>query len=290
LQIVELPGLATEDGLKTAEVAAGVDYELPNTYSALQALARNQVVEQVPGKDPQRWRLVRRYRAVSRTYAQLAELINAGEWTTAGDVSIAARGDVRAAGSVAAAKLSPRIVADERPAADQVEQLVADGVVVLSSGQPDPRQRVSWSELGRRAAAAKERRTRMAKGTLNYLQVPAIDLDESATFYEEVFGWQINRSPSVAQSSDEPQSGYVGFVDSSGQVGGEFVLGREPSREPGLLPSILVDSIDTTLDEVVKHGGEMVRPRTPIVEGTDWQAMFRDPAGNAMALFESAQS
>src|SRR5687768_4394103 len=61
LQIVELPGLATEDGLKTAEVAAGVGYELPNTYSALQALARNQVVEQVPGKEPQRWRLVRRY-------------------------------------------------------------------------------------------------------------------------------------------------------------------------------------------------------------------------------------
>jgi predicted enzyme related to lactoylglutathione lyase len=130
----------------------------------------------------------------------------------------------------------------------------------------------------------------MAKGTLNYLQVPAIDLDESASFYEEVFGWQINRSPSVARTSDEPQTGYVGFVDSSGQVGGEFVLGREPSREPGLLPSILVDSIDTTLDEVVTHGGEVVRPRTPIVEGTDWQAMFRDPAGNAMALFESVQS
>ena len=289
LQIVELTALTTEEGLKTADIAAAIGYELPNTYSALQALARNQVVEQVPGKEPQHWRLVRRYRQVSRSYAEMAELVRPGDWTTAGDVSIAVRGDLRARNAIAAAQLSQRVLPTERPSDDAVEHLLRDGVTLLPSGEADPRERVTWEELSRRSVAAKERRSRMTRGTLNYLQIPATDLDASATFYEDVFGWRINRSPSVAPDSDPPQTAYVGFVDSSGQIGGEFVLGREPSREPGLLPSILVDSIDQTLDAVVEHGGEMVKPRTAIVEGIDWQAMFRDPAGNAMALFESAE-
>jgi predicted enzyme related to lactoylglutathione lyase len=287
-QVVELEGLATEEGLKTADIAAAIGYELPNTYSTLQALVRNQVVEQVPGKDPQHWRLVRRYRAVSQAYAKVAELLQPGEWTTAGDVSVAVRGDIRAATSIIAARLSPRILADDHPPADLIDRLKSDGVSVLPSGEADPRQRIAWNELSRRAAAVQERRSRMAKGTLNYLQVPASDLDASAGFYEQVFGWRINRYPSVAPNNGQPQTGYVGFLDSSGNVGGEFVLGRQPSREPGLLPSILVDDIDDTLSAVVDHGGEVVKPRTAIVEGIDWQAQFRDPGGNVMALFESS--
>jgi predicted enzyme related to lactoylglutathione lyase len=289
LQIVELPGLAEDAGMKTAEIAAAIGYELPNTYSALQALARNQVVEQVPGKEPQHWRLVRRYRATSRAFARVAELVQAGEWTTAGDVSIAVRGDTQAARSVLAARLSYRVLADARVPDEALALLAGEGVAVLDDGRADPRQRVTWDELSRRAQAAEERRTRMAKGTLNYIQVPAEDLDTSASFFEDVFGWRINRYPSPAQTELEPQSGYVGFVDSSGQVGGEFVLGRPPTREPGVLPSIHVDNIDDTLAAVVEHGGEVVKQRTAIVEGADWQAIFRDPAGNAFALYEQAQ-
>ena len=123
VQIVELPGLATEEGLKTADIANAIDYELPNTYSALQALARNQIVEQVPGKEPQHWRLVRRYRLVSRTYAETADLVRPGEWTTAGDVSIAVRGDLRASNAIASARLSHRVLPTERPDVDASAQL-----------------------------------------------------------------------------------------------------------------------------------------------------------------------
>ncbi len=211
--------------MKTAEVAAAIDYELPNTYSALQALACNQVVEQVPGKEPQHWRLVRRYRATSREYARVAELVRPGEWTTAGDVSIAVRGDTRATQSIAAAELSHRVLPDARPSKVAAAALRAEGLTILPTGEADPRQRVSWDELSRRAAADRERRTRMAKGTLNYLHIPAADLETSASFYEEVFGWRINRYPAPGPTADQPQTAYVGFVDSSGQVGGEFVLG-----------------------------------------------------------------
>ncbi len=67
LQIVKLSGLRSEAGMRTSEIATKIDYEVPNTYSTLQALARRGVVEQVPNKEPQRWRLARRFRA-SRPY------------------------------------------------------------------------------------------------------------------------------------------------------------------------------------------------------------------------------
>jgi uncharacterized protein len=265
-QIVELPGLATEAGARTAEIAEAIGYDAPNTYTALQALARSQVVEQVPDSPSQRWRLARRYREANTEFARIAAQLGPDEWATAADISIAVRGDLKAAEAVAGAGLSDRI---------------------LRSPDGDPARRVSWDELVRRAAAAKGRRRTMAKGTLNYLQIPSVDLEESIRFYEGVFGWSVRRHPNV---SDLEQTGYPEFADSTGTNGGGFVLGRPPSREPGLLPCIGVDSIDETLAAVVDLGGEVVKPKTPIVEGVDWEAEFRDPAGNTFGLFESTNA
>ncbi|HEY3057691.1 MAG TPA: VOC family protein [Chloroflexota bacterium] len=267
-QIVEVPGLASLEGMKTADVAAAIGYDVPNTYVALQVLTRYQVVEQVPNKEPQHWRLVRRYRAGARVFARLAGYVQAGEWTTAGDLSIAARGDLRAAEAIARAGLSDRVVAEPAGVAAEMGQ------------------RVGWDELARRAAKAEERRRSMTRAQLNYVQIPALDLDESITFYEEVLGWKVNRHPTVGAVVD--QSAYPEFSDSTGQAGGAFVLGRVPSREPGIMPCIAVDSIAPVLEAVTQFGGEVVKPRTAIVEGTDWEATFRDPAGNAIGLYEQA--
>jgi predicted enzyme related to lactoylglutathione lyase len=50
-----------------------------------------------------------------------------------------------------------------------------------------------------------------------------------------------------------------------------------------------VEVIDETLRAVVDNGGEVATARTPILEGVDWEAAFRDPAGNMIGLYESAQ-
>lgn len=288
-QIVEIPDLAAIAGMKTADIAAAIQYEVPNTYTALQALARSGVVERVPGKEPQHWRLARRYRAGSQAFGQAVTTLRTGEWTTPGDVSIAVRGDVQAASAVGKADLSIRVLTGEPvDGADLRAQLADDGVTLLDDHRPDPLQRVTWDELTRRITAAVTRRRTMTRAILNYLQIPADDLDDSSAFYENVFGWEITRYPSPGQTAD--QTGYVGFTDSSGHNGGEFVVGRPPSRDPGLLPCIAVDSIDDTLAGVVSNGGEVVRPRTAIVAGKDWEATFRDPAGNVLALFEEAST
>lgn len=114
---------------------------------------------------------------------------------------------------------------------------------------------------------------------LCYLEIPALDLRQSLTFYEKVFGWNIRHRDSAHPS----------FDDAAGDVSGAWVTGRQISREPGLLPYIWVDSIDATLTQVTIHGGAVVDPpRLDAPDSTSWIATFRDPAGNTIGLYQES--
>jgi alkylated DNA nucleotide flippase Atl1 len=172
-QIVELPGLVGESGMRTAEIAAAIDYEIPNTYSTLQALARSEVVEQIPNKEPQHWRLARRYRPNAEAFMRIAAHVSRGEWTTYGDISIAVMGDHRGARGVGrAAAVVPsfpnphRVLmqggsishdwkSPEGLGPEECRRLLEEeGVTFDDDGVADPKQRVTWDELMRREAGA----------------------------------------------------------------------------------------------------------------------------------------
>jgi len=114
---------------------------------------------------------------------------------------------------------------------------------------------------------------------LCYLEIPAIDLQQSVLFYEEVFGWNIR-----GRDSSRPS-----FDDATGIVSGAWVTGRAASRDPGLLPYIWVDGIDATLARVASNGGEVVE--TPHLDspGGSWIATVRDPAGNLIGLYQEGE-
>lgn len=118
----------------------------------------------------------------------------------------------------------------------------------------------------------------MTQGKMNWIEIPATDQNESISFYEKVFGWKIDRNESNPE--------YPMFYDGAGS-GGAFVSFRKPSGDSGIVPSIAVPSIDETLDAVSSNGGKVVKGKTDIVEGKDWFAIFEDPAGNHLALYES---
>ena len=48
--------------------------------------------------------------------------------------------------------------------------------------------------------------------------------------------------------------------DTVGEVSGTWVTGRKASTEPGLLISIMVDSVAATVDAIVAQGGKIVQP------------------------------
>jgi hypothetical protein len=113
-----------------------------------------------------------------------------------------------------------------------------------------------------------------ANGKICYLEIPAVDVQRSAKFYSDAFGWQLR----------EHGDGAVAFDDTVGQVSGMWVLGRPPLATPGIVISIMVADIYATIDKIVGLGGEIVRPvRADAPEITAW---FRDPAGNVMGLYQ----
>ena len=103
-EIAELLVAAPDEGWKTGLIAQLVKMDQPNAYLALQALQKQGVVELVPGADPQRWRLLPRYRQRQQIFAA-AGLVQPGEFTTYGDISLVVYGHARggqAVGRVAA--------------------------------------------------------------------------------------------------------------------------------------------------------------------------------------------
>ena len=59
-------------------------------------------------------------------------------------------------------------------------------------------------------------------GHVSYLEIPAVDAEQSAAFYEAVFGWCI-RGRDTGQTS---------FDDRSGGLIGRWETSRPASREP----------------------------------------------------------
>ena len=130
-------------------------------------------------------------------------------------------------------------------------------------------------EQGATRASPDSVEARLARnGGLSYLHIPALDIQQSSTFYERVFGWRVHRR----------DNGRASFDDASGYVSGAWVTEQAIAREPGLLLYIYVDRIDNTLQQVIAEGGEVVR--APYPEGNLWVATFRDPAGNMLGVWQ----
>ena len=118
----------------------------------------------------------------------------------------------------------------------------------------------------------------LSNGKICYIEMPATDINGSASFYQEVFGWQIR------QRGD----GSIAFDDTVGEVSGTWVLGRRPATEPGLLIYIMVDSVATTIETVIANGGTIVQPIG--MDAPEVTARFSDPAGNIIGLYQEPAS
>ncbi len=120
-------------------------------------------------------------------------------------------------------------------------------------------------------------RPTIVNGKVCYIQIPAIDINRSASFYKEVFGWQIRQK----------DDGHIAFHDGV-EVSGTWVQGRKATTEPGLLFYIMVDNINTTIDTIITNGGKIVQPIG--MDAPTITARFSDPAGNVIGLYQETVS
>jgi len=136
---------------------------------------------------------------------------------------------------------------------------------------------LSPDEWGAKVSDATGPYAQKARPSFCYLQIPAVDIEQSVVFYETVFGWNIRRR----------ETGEPSFDDASGNISGAWVTGRKIWREPGLLPYIWVDDIDATVTLAATQGAEIIEdPHPDHPGGTSWIATIHDPAGNVIGLYQ----
>ncbi|MDQ6884170.1 MAG: VOC family protein [Candidatus Dormibacteraeota bacterium] len=111
-------------------------------------------------------------------------------------------------------------------------------------------------------------------GKICYLEIPTTDVKASVNFYTRVFGWQ------TRQRGD----GSTAFDDTVNEVSGTWVLGRPPTTELGLIVYVMVADAKAAVDAIRAAGGQIVKP----VDASSREifAVFRDPAGNVMGIYQ----
>jgi predicted enzyme related to lactoylglutathione lyase len=115
----------------------------------------------------------------------------------------------------------------------------------------------------------------MAHGDITHIDIPVADLGSAAAFYSDLFGWQIAEPPGF--------EGYPMWQAPNGISGGGLAPRSEGFDQPRSY--VEVDSIDDTLEKVRAAGGAVLMEKSPISD-TSWWAIFADPDGNHVGLYE----
>src|ERR1700749_669889 len=114
----------------------------------------------------------------------------------------------------------------------------------------------------------------LGNGKICYIEIPAINIAESATFYSEIFGWKTRKRG----------DGSIAFDDGINEVSGTWVLNRKPATEPGIIASIMVDSVAETIAKITERGCKIIKQVE--MSDTEMIAWFSDPAGNVIGLYQ----
>lgn len=119
----------------------------------------------------------------------------------------------------------------------------------------------------------------MAHGDITHIDIPVADMEKAKQFYSSLFGWQIAEVP-----------GYEGYP--MWQAPNKISGGGLAPREDGFTQPrsyVEVDSIDETVATATAAGATVLMEKSPISE-TSWWAVIADPDGNAIGLYEGAES
>jgi len=115
----------------------------------------------------------------------------------------------------------------------------------------------------------------VAHGDITHIDIPVSDLERAKAFYSNLFGWSISAPPGF---EDYPMWQAPNKIS-----GGGLAPRSEGFTEPRSY--VEVDSIDETLAKAVESGAIVVMAKQPISE-TSWWAIFTDPDGNNIGLYE----
>ena len=111
-------------------------------------------------------------------------------------------------------------------------------------------------------------------GVFVHIEFASTDPRRTRKFLEDVFGWTFQSMPGMEYHVYATPLGPGGAV-------------MEPEERPaGILNYVLSDDLDADLRKIEAAGGKILGPKREI-PGVGWWALFEEPTGIALALFES---
>lgn len=113
---------------------------------------------------------------------------------------------------------------------------------------------------------------------VTHFEIPADDPERAIKFYEEVFGWRIEKWAG-------PIEYWLVMTGPEDQPGIDGGLARREDPSVGVENIIDVQDLSSSLEAVPAQGGKVIRPRVA-VPGVGWIAYITDTEGNVFGLME----
>lgn len=110
-----------------------------------------------------------------------------------------------------------------------------------------------------------------------HVDIPVEDHEAGVAFYRDTFGWNIDNSV----------PGYPMFQVEGGPGGGFPRKGTGPMDMPDVRVYVNVSNIEEALHKVEANGGKTLQPRIDIEGGHGSFAVFEDPSGNVLAVYQA---
>lgn len=120
----------------------------------------------------------------------------------------------------------------------------------------------------------------MSSAPIVYLEIPAPQIEKAKDFYSSIFGWQFTPSDLTDKKYYMFQAGEDGLM-------GALDATKAPSSE-GHIFYIKVDSIEETLEKILKNDGKIIREKLNIGADYGYSTIFQDSNGNHVGLWSQS--
>jgi uncharacterized protein len=111
-----------------------------------------------------------------------------------------------------------------------------------------------------------------------HFEIPAADPDRAIAFYGKAFGWKFDKWGG-------PMEYWMVTTGKDGTPGINGGMLRKPGPVAVTTNTIDVESVDKAVDAVVKAGGKLTMPKSPI-PGVGYFAYCEDTEGNMFGVMQ----
>ena len=117
-----------------------------------------------------------------------------------------------------------------------------------------------------------------------HFEIPAKDMSRCQRFYEQVFGWNVNKVPNFGYAMVQTVKTDEKYMpEEKGAINGGLMQKKAPITHP--IITINVENIDTAAKQIKQHGGKVILPKFKVGEA-GYSAYFQDTEGNILGIWQ----